>query len=239
MILIVSKIIYFFITPFSWVLIALIIGFLAKKKNIKRKARISALAIALLFSNTFVYQETMRCWELHTYNKQELKQHDVAIVLGGMFEYDNDANRISARRGVDRIWQAIDLYKSRKVSKICIVGAHGNIFDRGLDEANQLKAQLISWGIPNVDILVETESRNTNENAKLTSALMKQSYPHFNSFVLVTSARHMKRASALFQKYDLRVTPFPTDQFSEKERNYNWDDFIIPNSDTFNGWFGL
>ena len=163
----------------------------------------------------------------------------MGIVLGGMFEYDNDVNRLSIRRGGDRIWQAIDLYKAKKISKICIVGKHGNVVDKGLDEAVQLKTQLMEWGIPEIDIIIETESRNTNENAKYTAALFNQSYPHFDSFLLITSARHMKRAKASFDNVEMSVTPFSTDQYTGKERYYTWDEFIIPSSDTFNGWFGL
>ncbi|WP_165851337.1 YdcF family protein [Brumimicrobium aurantiacum] len=178
-------------------------------------------------------------WEFNAVKKTEIKHHDVGLVLGGMFEYDNDADRLSIRRGGDRIWQAIDLYKSKKIDKICIIGKHGDVIDKGLKEAIQLKELLVSWGIPKIDIIVETESRNTNENAKFTAELMQQSYPHFDSFLLITSARHMKRAKASFENYNLEVTPFSTDQYVGKERFYTWDEFIIPSVDTFQGWFGL
>lgn len=239
MILILSKIVYFLITPLTWLLIAMLIWSFAKKKKVKQIAKIFTISVALFFSNTFIYKEALRLWEIPAINKSEIQKHDVGIVLGGMFEYDNDANRLSIRRGGDRIWQAIDLYKAKKISKICIVGKHGNVVDKGLDEAVQLKTQLVEWGIPAIDILIETESRNTNENAKFTAALFKQSYPHFDSFLLITSARHMKRAKASFDNYDLEVTPFSTDQYVGGNRYYTWDEFIIPSSDTFNGWFGL
>ena len=239
MILILSKIIYFFITPLTWLLTAIFFWAFAKKKKIKLYAKVFSIVIVLFFSNTFFYKEALRLWEIPAVNKSEIQKYDVGIVLGGMFQYDGDADRLSIRRGGDRIWQAIDLYKAKKIKKICIVGNHGNVFDKGLDEANQLKSQLIEWGIPEIDIIVETESRNTNENAKFTAALLKQSYPHFESFLLITSARHMKRAKASFIKYDLNVSPFSTDQYVGKNRYYSWDEFIIPSSDTFNGWFGL
>lgn len=239
MILILSKIIYFLITPLTWLLIAIFVWAFAKKKKVKHIAKILTIVIALFFSNTFIYKEALRLWEVPAVNKSEIEQHDVGIVLGGMFEYDNSVNRLSIRRGGDRIWQAIDLYKSNKIKKICIVGKHGDVNDKGLNEAVQLKDQLVEWGIPEIDIIIETESRNTHENAKFTAALLKQSYPHFNSFLLITSARHMKRAKASFEKVEMNVTPFSTDQYVGKERFYHWNEFIIPDSDTFTGWFGL
>lgn len=239
MILILSKIIYFLITPLTWLLVSVFTWAFSKKKKVKQIAKVSSIVIILFFSNTFIYKEALRLWEIPAVNKSEIKHHDVGIVLGGMFEYDNDAERLSIRRGGDRIWQAIDLYKAKKISKICIVGKHGNVIDRGLKEAEQLKVQLVEWGIPEIDIIIETESRNTNENAKFTAALFQQSYPHFDSFLLITSARHMKRAKASFENYEFEVTPFSTDQYVGEKRFYHWDEFIIPSAETFNGWFGL
>lgn len=239
MMLIFSKLIYFLITPLTWLVLAILMWAFTKKKKLKKIARVSSIVIVLFFSNTFIYKEFLHLWEIPAVNKSEIVHHDVGIVLGGMFEYDNSANRLSIRRGGDRIWQAIDLYKSHKISKICIVGKHGDVTDKGLDEAVQLKEQLVEWGIPEIDIIIETESRNTHENAKFTAALFKQSYPHFESFLLITSARHMRRAKTSFEKHELNVTPFSTDQYTGKERFYHWNEFIVPDSETFNGWFGL
>jgi|SRR5690554_6065909 len=239
MILILSKIVYFFITPLTWLIIAILAWIFAKSKRIKKYAKVAALVIILLFSNTFLYKETLRLWEVPAVSKNNVEHHDVGLVLGGMFEYDNSVNRLSIRRGGDRIWQAIDLYKAKKISKICIIGKHGNVVDKGLDEAVQLKKQLVAWGIPAIDVITESESRNTYENAKFTAALFQQSYPHFDSFLLITSARHMKRAKTSFEKFEMQVTPFSTDQYVGDKRYYTWDEFIIPSSDTFNGWFGL
>ncbi|PKR80816.1 hypothetical protein CW751_08595 [Brumimicrobium salinarum] len=112
--LILSKIVYVFITPLTWLLIALIISVLAKRKRIKRVARISSLAIVLFFSNTFIYKEILRGWEIHAVSFESVNHHDVALVLGGMFEYDHSVDRISVRRGADRIWQALTLYNQKK-----------------------------------------------------------------------------------------------------------------------------
>src|SRR5690554_336682 len=146
MILILSKIVYFLITPLTWLILSVLIWAFVKNKKRKKIARISTIAIVLFFSNTFIYKEALHLWEVPAVNKSEIVHHDVGIVLGGMFEYDNSAERLSIRRGGDRIWQAIDLYKSKKISKICIVGKHGDVTDKGLDEANQLKLQLLEWG---------------------------------------------------------------------------------------------
>lgn len=199
----------------------------------------SMLVIALFFSNTFIFKEFVRLWEVPATSVSEIEHHEVGIVLGGMFEFDNDTERLSIRRGGDRIWQGIDLYKRGKIDKLLLSGDNGYVSDRGLHESKQLKEVLVRWGIPEQDIIIEDKSKNTAQNAEETVHLLNKSYPHFSSFLLITSAKHMKRAQACFEKKGLSVTPFSTDPFVGPERSYHWDEFIIPNGSNFSDWFSL
>lgn len=199
----------------------------------------AVIVILIFFSNTFIFKEFVRLWEIPATPIDKVAHHEVGIVLGGMFEYDNDTERLSIRRGGDRIWQAIDLYERNKIDKILLSGDHGYVTDRGLHESKQLKKVLVRWGIPDNDIILEEKSKNTAQNAKETAALIRQSYPHFSSFLLITSAKHMKRAKACFDKAGLQTTAFSTDPFVGPERSYHWDEFIIPNASNFSDWFSL
>lgn len=181
----------------------------------------------------------MRLWEIPAINNSNIEAHDVAIVLGGMFDYDNSAGRLSAGKGSDRLWQALDLYYTGKVKKLLISGDSGYITDRGLHEAAQIKEKLIEWGIPSKDIIVEGESRNTYENAVETVKILKADYPQYQNFILVTSAFHMRRSQACFAKQKLDVTVYSTDQFTGGKRSYHWDEFIVPNPMNFVNWFVL
>ena len=239
MFFLLSKIAYFFIAPFTWLLLVIAIWIFHKKSIWKKRAKWATIFILLFFSNTFVFKEFIRLWEIPAISIENVSKHEVGIVLGGMFEYDNDTERLSIRRGGDRIWQAINLYKDHKIDKILISGNHGYITDRGLHESKQLKDVLINWGIPKQDIIVETESKNTHQNAKESAALLEKSYPHFSSFLLITSAKHMKRAEACFENQGLKVTSFSTDPFVGGSRSYRWDEFIVPDVDNFSYWFDL
>jgi uncharacterized SAM-binding protein YcdF (DUF218 family) len=239
MFFILSKISYFFIAPFTWLLIAIALFFFFKKAKWKNRMKWTFTGILILFSNTFVFKEFIRLWEVPAVSVEMIEHHEVGIVLGGMFEYDNDTKRLSIRRGGDRIWQAIDLYKRNKIDKILLSGDHGYISDRGLHESKQLKEVLVRWGIPSNDIIIEGNSKNTAQNAQETTALLKQTYPHFSTFLLITSAKHMKRAKACFSKEGLETTSFSTDPFVGEERSYRWDEFIIPDADNFSNWFTL
>lgn len=239
MFFIISKISYFFISPFTWLLISFGLFLFIKKPKLKKNMKWLLISILIVFSNTFLFKEAVRLWEVPAITADQLEEHDVGIVLGGMFEYDNDTERLSIRRGGDRIWQAIDLYKKKKIKKILLSGDHGHIVDKGLHEAKQLKEVLVRWGIPEIDVLIEDNSKNTAQNARETVALIKRSYPHLSSFLLITSAKHMRRAKACFDKEELETTPFSTDPFVGAKRSYYWDEFIVPDVDNFSNWFTL
>lgn len=237
--LVLSKIIYFFISPFAWLLIALFLWAFLKNKKWKRIARMATFVIALFFSNSVILNESYRAWEVHSVDKNELAHYDVGIVLGGMFQNDADVNRLSVRRGADRIWQAMDLYYSKKIDKIALIGKNGEVLVNWMDEATLLKDKLVEFGIPEEDIIVENESMNTHQNAMFTAELFKTTYPQYKDFLLITSAFHIKRAKACFDKQGLETTAYPVGQISSIKRHYKWHHFIIPNGATFWGWFDL
>ncbi|MCO5234553.1 MAG: YdcF family protein [Chitinophagales bacterium] len=237
--LIISKIIYFLISPLSWLIASLFIAVFARKVQTKKIFLIISLLIALFFSNTFIYEKVLHLWETPAVSKSSIEHHQIGIVLGGMSEYDSNTERLVLQRSGDRIWQALDLYYNHKIDKILITGGSGYVQDRGLDEANQFKALLLSWGIPEKNLIIESKSRNTVENAQFTKELLANSYPEYNSFLLITSAIHMKRAQKIFENNGIKVDAYPADEDCGSERKYFWNEYIIPEINTFNDWFRL
>lgn len=239
MFFIASKIFYFLLSPYTWLLIALGFAFFSKKETRRKRARQSAIAIILIFSNSFLYKEICRQWEIFGTPINQTGHYDVAIVLGGMTDFNNDLQELSIRRGGDRIWQAISLYKTGHVKKLLISGDHGNLIDRGLHEAEQLKHVLVRWGIPEADILTDIKSRNTHENAVETKKVLQQALPQAKKLLLVTSGRHMRRSLGCFEAVGLRCTPFSTDLYTGPKRFYTFEDFLIPNVSVMDDWHEL
>lgn len=227
------------LSPFTWMIIAGYFAFFSKRTKRQKIGKITLISVALLFSNTFLFKEVCRQWEIFGTPISKLKKHEVAIVLTGMGEYNNDLKTLSIRRGGDRIWQTITLYKKHKIDKILITGDHGYLIDKGLHEASQLKEVLITWGIPEQDIITEEKSRNTYENAVETSKLLKQRMPHAEKLLLVTSGKHMRRSLACFEHVGLKCSPFSTDLYTGPNRSYSIEEFIIPDVSTMNDWTGL
>ncbi len=236
MFFILSKALLFLLSPFFWMALSLAIFFYTKRPKWKKRTKWFAIGIFVFFTNTVIFSEFCRLWEVPGKKTEEVKHHDIAIVLGGMFEYNSDVDNISIRRQGDRLFQAVTLYKTGKVDKLLISGDSGFITDRGLHEAKQVKEVLVSWGIPEQDIITEEKSINTHENAKETSKLLRTSYPHFDSFLLVTSGIHMKRALGCFERQGMECTPFSTDLYANQRRGYYWDQYFIPNVSNLVTW---
>lgn len=239
MFFILSKILLFLLSPLTWIFIGTGLAFFSRNVKWKKRGRITALFCLLFFSNTFIYKEFCRQWEIFGVPQSQVKHHDVGIVLGGMAEYNNDLHTLSIRRGGDRIWQAINLYKSGKIDKILISGDNGYLLANGLHEAEQMKKVLVEWGIPSSDILTETVSRNTHENAVESKKVLKKYYPGKHSLVLITSGRHMRRALACYEKQQLKCTPYSTDLYTGPTRGYSPEEFFVPDVSTLSDWHGL
>ena len=235
MFFILSKALLFLISPFFWFIVS-IAGFIwLKNPTWKKRAKISMIFIFLFFTNTAIFGTFCGLWEVHGTKISAVKPHDVGIVLTGMAEYDNSLQRLSLRRGGDRIWQAVTLYKTGKIKKILITGDSGFVTDRGLHEATQFKDVLLKWGIPEEDLLVEETSKNTHENAVETTKLLGK-YPDLKSYLLITSGTHMRRSIACFSKQGMNCTPFSTDLYTSENHSFHWDQYLIPNVSNFNSW---
>lgn len=235
MFFILSKALLFLITPVFWLGLAILGAFFLKKDVWKKRMKWTALGLFIFFSNSVIFSIFCGLWEVPGTKIEDVRQHDVAIVLGGMSDYNNDLDELTIYRQADRIFQAITLYKTGKVKKILISGDSGYITDRGLHEARQMKSVLVKWGFPPEDILTEEISKNTHENAQQSAKLLKN-HPELQSYILVTSGTHMKRSLACFKKEGLNCTPFSTDLLTNQTWNFHWDQYIIPSMDNFSFW---
>jgi uncharacterized SAM-binding protein YcdF (DUF218 family) len=177
----------------------------------------------------------MRAWEVDAVQKEELKSnYDYAIVLSGMITYDEKYERINFKSSTDRLLQTIELYKEGIVDKFYITGGSGEIFNQKHKESEILKGYLIVLGIPESDILIETLSKNTYENA-IESKNTLNSEVKEKTFLLVTSAYHMRRAAGCFKKQGFEFDVFVTDRYTGN-RKFTFDELFIPKAETLQGW---
>lgn len=238
MFFIISKILHFLIAPFFWILLLFILSYIFKKKSRKRLLRILAFSILFIFSNAFIYDEVNRAWELPAMQKDELSHYKCGIVLSGMVSYDTDFSRINFHGSIDRLLQALVLYKEGYIEKILITGGSGSILYDELDEAQILKNYLVSIGFPPQDILTESKSRNTVENARYTKEYLSGIGLDKEKHLLITSAYHMRRAKGVFEKEGFDIDCFSTDR-KAGPRKFHFEHLVLPQVWVLNSWVSL
>ena len=227
----ISKILGFFFNPFNWLILLILAFLIIKKPNIRKKLKVAFLVVFFVFSYKPLVMLFIGGWETDGKRIEEVGHYDVGIVLGGGFEYDNDRQRLSIRRGGDRLWCAIQLFHQGKIDYILLTGKNGDIIDKGLDESNQLKEVLVSNGIPAEKILVDSESQNTFQNAQNSKVILEEK--GFENVLLITSALHMRRSRAVFAKQGIEFDEFPTDFYGNAT---TWDQFVFPSLEAMHLW---
>ncbi|MEO6902193.1 MAG: YdcF family protein [Bacteroidia bacterium] len=234
MFFILSKLFTFIITPIIWVSFLLLISIFTKNTLRKKRCLYAGVGLLLLFSNSFIFDEVVRVWEINAVAPSKIKNYDVGILLGGMSVYDQELDRAQFYRGVDRLMQTIELYKTGKIKKIIFTGGSGRLLHPEMKEGVYLKRYFLYLGVPEKDFLIESESNNTHENAVFTKILLEQK--NFKGdFLLITSAFHMRRSSACFEKVGIKTTPYSTDRYAGP-RKFEFDFLFIPNASAMNDW---
>ncbi len=82
-------------------------------------------------------------------------------------------------------------------------------------EADWLGPFLDAASIARERVIVERESRNTDDNARLSKAVANPRDGEI--WVLVTSARHMPRSIGIFRKHGWPMIPYPVDYLTTRD----------------------
>ncbi|HIE28349.1 TPA: YdcF family protein [Candidatus Poribacteria bacterium] len=135
---------------------------------------------------------------------------EAIVVLSGMVDLQRShAGRIELSSSSERIIEGILLAKDYPDSLLILSGGSGNLFDQSKSEANLMKILALRFGISEDRIRLDIQSRNTYENAVESKKILVKE--NISSFVLVTSASHMKRALGCFRKVELNPIPYAVD----------------------------
>ncbi len=238
MFFILSKILLFLINPLVWIFALLLWSLLTKNSLRKKRLLLVTIGAFYFLSNSFITDEFLRFYEERNQTYSELNNnYDVAIVLGGFSSYDPTQKMVSFHTATDRLMAGIKLYKTGRAKKIMIVSGSGSVLKPDEKEALFIKDYLLDIGIPQKDLIIESDSKNTRENAINTADILSKTYPK-GKFLLVTSATHMPRAKRCFNKAGLQTTPFSVDHRSGP-RVYNPEHLFIPNPESIRSWSHL
>jgi uncharacterized SAM-binding protein YcdF (DUF218 family) len=156
-------------------------------------------------------------------NIQEV--HDVrwVVVLGGgnISDPKLPANGQISGASLSRLVEGIRIQKKLPKCKLILSG--GKTFDN-VPNAEVMADVASMLGISDSDMVLESDSKDTKDEAILIKKIVKN-----EKFILVTSASHMLRSMALFQKLGMQPIPAPIDH-AIKTRHLISPSSLFPNS---------
>lgn len=224
---IAGKFLAFATQPLAWATLLLVLGLVLMRRQTRAYGHKGQ---GLIFSALFIL--LMQGWEplpdallrqLETTHAVQqpgatLKNYAGVVVLGGALEssYVIEGNQQPAlNSAAERMTMPVSLLRQFPHLRLLFTGGEGELFAEGLSEAERARVFFDSLGVPPQQVIYESMSRTTFENATLSAGL-----PGVNPalpWLLLTSAYHMPRAMAVFKKTGWNVTPYPVDfQSGEK-----------------------
>ena len=230
---ILSKILYYLLLPLTWIFIVFVVALFSKNKLRRRRFFIAAPVMLYIFTNAFLFNQFAKRWDIPAYPATDTTKYSCVIVLGG-FAGEDKNGKGHFNWCADRFIQGLKLYKTGKVSHILISGGNGSLTAGTFREGSWVKTQLLALGVPDSAILIESNSRNTIENARFSDVILKKSGLR-GPYLLVTSAFHMRRAAMIFRKENIAIIPYSCN-FITNQNKYSFDDYFIPSAEPLGQW---
>ncbi|UJW87124.1 YdcF family protein [Devosia sp. SL43] len=222
---VLSKLFWVVAQPLGVILALLLLGILLTtfgRRRLGMTANIMALVVLALCAFSSLGFLIIRPLEDRFVRPAEMPATvDAIVVLGG-----STHARVSTARGTselneagDRLTEAVVLARRYPEARLVFSGGAG-ILEQGEAEAATAERFFLAMGIAPERLVLEGESRNTDENAELTAGMIGEID---GPVVLVTSAFHMPRSVGLFRRVGIEVVPWPTDYRSSGREGFGLD----------------
>ena len=214
----VSKLIGALLRPDTWIVISLAVMVFALIKNRRRLALMTvSITLTLLFALSILPLGDLLLQPIErTYAAQPpLDRVDGIVVLGGGEDARASAywDQMQLNEGGERYTAVLALARRFPQARVLFTGGSGALSDLAgivTSEAVMAERFFLDQGIAPGRLLLEDQSRNTAENARLSLALAAPAPGE--TWVLVTSAFHMPRAMRSFNAAGWTgLVPWPVD----------------------------
>jgi uncharacterized SAM-binding protein YcdF (DUF218 family) len=209
-----AKIFWFFAQPLNLAIFLLLAGLVAALLGWRQLfAAGAALAVLILAISTWTSAGALMVTPLEErFPRPALPDRiDGIVVLGGGFEGAINLVRggYEMNSGGDRFVETAVLARRFPEARVVVSGGIGALVLNGETDAATALRLLTALGVSRDRITLESRSRDTYENAVFTKQLVTAKPGAV--WLLVTSAYHMPRAKALFDKAGFPVLPWPVD----------------------------
>jgi uncharacterized SAM-binding protein YcdF (DUF218 family) len=208
-----SKIFWMIASPINLLLLAALLGVLM---GFGRRARlgcglaltaiVALLAIATLPIGAFLIAPLEDRFPVPP---PDLPAPEGIIVLGGAI--DDGASQARGEtvfnEGGERLTEAVVLAKRYPQARVVYTSGSSAFGGGASTEALQARKFMAQMGIAPERVIIEDKSRNTDENARFTAAIV---HPHPSQrWIVVTSAFHMPRSMGVFEKAGFNPIAYP------------------------------
>ena len=209
------KLLKYLLYPLSWIIVLMILALLLSLLPVSpwrirwiRLLLASSVALIFLVATPIPGRTLIAVLEgwYPPFQSTSRSKHDAIVVLaGGVYSKgslrpENDLTDYSRQRTTC----GADLFLEGLAPRLLLVGGDSDIFLKGPIESHEMRRWALRLGVVGSAILTEERSRNTYENAVNAKHLLGK-----GSILLVTSALHLPRSVALFEKQGFSVTPVP------------------------------
>lgn len=172
--------------------------------------KIFVILNVLIFS--FIIWNAFSLYQIWTFGQtQHHQKADAIIVLGAAAWYTEPSPVFK-----ERINHGIELYKQGFAPLVIFTGGYGGTTSEPAESQVAL-SYATEQGIPESNILIETDSQTTQQNLLKAKELMLQK--NLTTAIIVSDPLHMKRA--MLYAHDIGITayssPTPTSRFQSLE----------------------
>jgi uncharacterized SAM-binding protein YcdF (DUF218 family) len=210
---ITSKIVWMLASPIDLLLLGALVGVLLGYGRHARFGRAVALAAILIL----VAAATLPVGLLLIAPLEDrfppppadLPPPEGIIVLGGAIDDIASAARGQTvfDEGGERLTEAVILARRYPQARIVYTGGSASLTGGTSTEALQARNFMVAMGVAPERVTIEDKSRNTDENARFTAAIVRPEPSQ--RWIVVTSAFHMPRAMGVFEKAGFRPIAYP------------------------------
>ena len=138
--------------------------------------------------------------QIHFYATHDEARPADAIAVFGAAEYDGRPSPVLRAR----LEHALALYRERLAPLVITLGGGGDPHD---SEGGVGHDYLLAHGVPETQIIAETQSTNTEESAARLAAIAREN--HLNRILAVSDGTHLFRIRALCSSLGLNVVTSP------------------------------
>lgn len=211
-----AKLLSFVTQPLAWIVVLLTLALLLRRRQ-RAASRLqwSALALLVLLGWQPLPDALIRALEARyppLPPEADLSRYTGLVVLGGALEpayvwAGHGQPALNDR--AERMTAALPLLQRYPQLRLVFTGGDGDLIAQDMSEAERAQIFYQSMNVAPRRIVYEAASRTTYENAVFSAAL--PGIDKTRPWLLVTSAWHMPRAQATFEKAGWNVTPCPVD----------------------------